>query len=72
MGRKPVRTGAMGKQEEPDALFRVFRSDTDQPVYLPSGKGILREDADRLSEALTIRTYVKQVWPVSETPSEDD
>jgi hypothetical protein len=71
MGRKPNRTGP-AKQEEPESLFRVFRADTDQPVYLPSGKGILREDAERLSAALVIETYIKRVWPLSETAEEGD
>jgi hypothetical protein len=42
-------------------LYRLFQKGSDQPVYLPAGKGLTLEEANRLSDALDTDTYVKQV-----------
>lgn len=50
------------KAKETDVdLYRLFQKGSDQPVYLPAGKGLTLEEANRLSDALAVDTYVQQV-----------
>jgi len=49
-----------GGEQDVD-LYRLFQKGSDQPVYLPAGKGLTLEEANRLSDALDTDTYVKQV-----------
>ena len=52
------------KDEGPDALYRVFRTEDGRPVYLaaPGDKGLELDDATRLSNLLAIPTEVRKVW----------
>ena len=60
----PQRRGMPAKESEPDALYRVFRSEDDQLAYIPApnSNGLPQEEAQRLSDNLAIDTYIKQVW----------
>lgn len=49
-------------KEAPKPLYRVFIKGTDKPAYLPSGKGVLKNEAERLSNLLAIETEIKCVW----------
>lgn len=57
-GRMPA------KDPEPDALYRVFRTDNDRPAYLPApnSNGLPQDEAQRLSDGLAVDTYIKKVW----------
>lgn len=50
------------KEQEPDALYRVYRKADDEPVYLPAGKGLPLEDAERQANSLVVDTYIEKVW----------
>lgn len=50
------------KDPEPNALYRVYLTATDKPVYLPVGNGLPEEDAERQSRALVADTYIEKVW----------
>jgi len=56
------------KKEKEIPLYRVFLKENDSPVYLPAGKGLPQEEAQRISDALKSETYVKQVY----TPEEEE
>lgn len=58
------------KKKEPEKpRFRVFIKGTDKTPYLPVGKGLLKEEAERLSNGLAIETEVRCVW---EPPPEEE
>jgi hypothetical protein len=51
------------KKKEPEKpLYRVFIKATNQPAYLPAGKGLLKEEAERLSKILKKETEISCVW----------
>jgi hypothetical protein len=50
------------KKVEQVPLYRVFNKETDKLVYIGSGEGLELAEAERLSKALAVETYVKQVF----------
>lgn len=55
------------KKEKDIPLYRVYISDTNMPAYLPSGKGVPLEEAERLSKTLAAETFIQQVhFPAEE------
>lgn len=60
----------MIKKKEPEKpRFRVFFKGTDKTPYLTTEKGLLKEDADRLSDGLQAETEVRCIW---EPPTEEE
>jgi hypothetical protein len=59
----------MRKKEPQSPLYRVFFKGTNETVYLPSGKGVEKQEAERLSALLDAETEVKCVW---EPPPEEE
>jgi hypothetical protein len=62
MSARRGRGPAAAKVEEPDALYRVFRISDGLPAYLPAGRGMPLEEAERLSGQLAVPTEVREVW----------
>lgn len=58
------RSPGMKAPPEPDALYRVYRTADGLPAYLESrdGRGLPKEEADRLSDSLVVDTEVREVW----------
>jgi hypothetical protein len=53
----------MIKKKEPEQpLYRVFFKGTNRTPYLPAGKGLLKAEAERISDMLTAETEIKCVY----------
>jgi hypothetical protein len=64
-GRKTATTGIKRKEKEVP-LYRVFFKGTNKTPYLPSGKGVDLEEAERLSVSLLAETEVRCVFQPAE------
>lgn len=59
----------MIKKKQPEKpLYRVFFKGTDKTPYLPAGKGVDKQEAERLSRGLEAETEIRCVW---EPPPEE-
>lgn len=50
------------KKEPQQPLYRVFFKGTNRTPYLPAGRGLLKEEAERISKMLRAETEIRCVY----------